>query len=128
TLSSEIFSKAEHVILIFSANAALSNTWQDILDTAIKMQKPFCTVRADETPLPEILAQNEWVDFSLGFQVGINGLVYAMRNPKTPSSDATIHLKTMAAVAQQRINRATLIAFVMWIVGMVVLALIFENF
>lgn len=114
---------ASYLLLLFSHHVTQSEQWESVFMAFAKRQKPICVARLDDVELPDVLQSIEWVDFAFGFQVGINGLVYALQNPQIASIEATTIVS--AHSAQQRINRGTLIAFGMWVVGMIILALIF---
>ncbi len=114
---------ANYLLLIFSQNAQRTEHWQAAFMAFAKRQKPLCVVRVDDVILPDTLLHVEWVDFSFGHQVGINGLVYALQNPKSASIEISTVINTQAA--QERVLRGTLIALAILIVGMIILALVF---
>lgn len=111
------------LLLLFSQQVTQTDQWESVFMAFAKRQKPICIARLDDVELPTVLKSIEWVDFSFGFQVGINGLVYALQNPHIASLETTTVVS--AHSAQQRINCGTLIALGIWIIGMILLALIF---
>lgn len=114
---------ASYLLLLFSHNSIQNDVWQSVFMAFATRQKPLCIVRVDDVVLPDVLTASEWVDFSFGFQVGVNGVVYALQNPQVAASGSTTVIR--ADNAQHRVTRGTLIAFGIWVAGMILLSLIF---
>lgn len=112
------------LLLIYSSHVAKSDDWQRMFNAFANRRLPVCVAIVDEVTLPPVLKAVEWVDFLYGYQVGVNGVVQALQHPKLPDTGV---LRLNPFVVQQEVLRGTAIGLALLIVGIIVLALLFEN-
>lgn len=109
----------EHLLLVLSSAALAEGSWVAYF-RAFQMQRRYVSiVRIDDTPIPPALNQMHWVDFELGYRVGFNGLMIALRAPQIPSESIDLSVEdpaTLKAIYRQ-MQRAMLVAFMLYIVG-----------
>lgn len=115
---------ADQLILLISAQAIAQNTWQRPFEAFATQGKLICSARLDATELPSQLDMLDWVDFQLGYQVGINGLRVALNlQPKTITTDnmPVVKIETL----KQRILMSAILAIVLLLVGIILILYVF---
>lgn len=118
--------KHEHLLIVLSAAAIANKRWIPYFRAFQQAQKPISVVRADATPMPAALNQMNWIDFDIGYRVGLNGLLVMLRSPNVPpaSIDLTLDDPTLMDLIERRMQRGTLAGLGLYVVGTIALLLL----
>ncbi|MCB9436325.1 MAG: toll/interleukin-1 receptor domain-containing protein [Anaerolineales bacterium] len=78
----------QRLVLVISPAALEQDAWHTAYETFVKHGRPICAARLDMAAIPPMIDRHEWVDFSLGYQLGINGIKSVLMTehtlPKNP--------------------------------------------
>ncbi|NDJ87387.1 MAG: hypothetical protein GYB66_16030 [Chloroflexi bacterium] len=111
------------LVLVISPEALSEKTWQRPYELFLSQGKFICSVRLNGVQLPPQLDALEWVDFSLGYQVGVNGLRSAFANkPAAVSSQVPEQL----AISSRIIVISMVLAVVLLVIGLIVAIIVLE--
>ncbi len=119
--------QCELLVLVISRTALVENAWQRPYRTFAVAGKMICPVRVDDVLLPTALDQLNWVDFQLGHQTGLNGLIAALTSDSHTPIDVT-SLPPLPEPAQpNRLTLAIVLSLVIFAVGIALAVLLLNS-
>jgi hypothetical protein len=122
------FTGYDQLILVISAAALQAAAWQMPYRAFINAGKLVCSARVDNTELPPQLAALEWVDFSLGYQLGVNGLRVSLRTTPQPVISEPTPLAVPVTASRRMILISIAIAILVLIIGLLLIFVIHSTF
>lgn len=123
---------SQRLVLVISPAALEHDAWHTAYETFAKQGRPICAARLDMAAIPPMIDRHEWVDFSLGYQLGINGLKSVLMTehtlPKNPFKEQNLPQVTVPDPATSRQLLWVIgIASLVLIVGLVVVFFLLHN-
>lgn len=109
----------QRLVLVISPTAVEQDAWHTAYETFAKQGRPICAARLDMAAIPPMIDRHEWVDFSLGYQLGINGLKSVLMTEHTlPKNPFKEQILSQVATPDPSNSRQLL-----WVIGLASLVL-----
>lgn len=118
----------QRLLLVISQTAIDQHTWHPPFEAFAQQGRPICAVRVDTAPIPTDLERYEWVDFTFGYQSGVNGIKMVLMNEHTIPKNPFLQQPLMASSTSLRqLHWIIGVALFIFVLGLVVVFLLLNN-
>ncbi len=113
--------QCERLVLVMSTIAVEEESWKKTYQAFATQGKLICSARIDGVNLPSVLDELEWVDFSLSYDSGVNGIKVSLNTEMSQPPPLLSDVRLDTASSSQQMFVGVGVAILLLIIGIAVI-------